>query len=158
MSLPPGAMVDYFSARGDPFARLFAALRDCTPVPVRILVLPYYPQAYYFAERPFAGKMLYATPGGYADAYFQTLQIEALEQNPPAVVLWATEVVFDRDPERAPVRIHARIFDYLSSSFEQPAAIGPFSVFVPRSETEPPAPGVAGCVREAIGPGANSPW
>lgn len=138
MTLPRSDMLAHLSPKeGQNFlADLFANLRDCTPPDARILVFPYYGQAYYFAERPFAGKLLIAHAGYFSSTDFQVRQIEALRRQKPAIILWDTSVIFDRDPERMPIRTHSLIFEYVRSNYERKPDMDSFSVFVPKEDPE----------------------
>jgi hypothetical protein len=78
---------DAWPAGGSAKYRIVRYVRECTPASEPLLVLWFAPEFYYYADRPFAGRMGAYMNGYYASDANQRRNLAALERDRPAVAI-----------------------------------------------------------------------
>jgi hypothetical protein len=117
------------SAQG---AAVLAATR-MTTARERILVFPFAPQVYFFAERLMAGDTLLVAPGYFDQPRFEERIVASLRRDRPKLVMWDTELAFDGLPKRNAIFTHATVYRFVTENFQRVGEAGSFALFVDRT-------------------------
>ena len=99
----------------------------------RILVFPFAPQVYLFAERLMAGDTLLVAPGYFDQPRFEERIVASLLRDRPKLVLWDTDLAFDGLPERNAVSTHSMVYRFVTENFQRVGEAGSFTLFVDRT-------------------------
>jgi len=113
---------DAWAATGSAEYRVVRYIRECTARREPLLVLSPAPQVYYYADRPFAGRMGWYMEGYYSSDFNQHQNAAALEQDRPAIA------IIDAGRESKDLATHPSALAYLARNYHQvgelPAADG----------------------------------
>lgn len=113
-------------------AAVLAAARMTTP-DERIVVFPFAPQVYFFAERLMAGDTLAIAPGYFDQPRFQQRIVASLRRDLPKLVMWDTAMGFDGLTERKPISTHALVYHFVTEHYRPVGQAGPFTLFAGRA-------------------------
>jgi hypothetical protein len=104
---------DAWAARGSAEYRIVRYVRDCTDPREPLLVLSPAPQLYYYADRPFAGRMGWYMEGYYSSELNQRENATALAEDRPPVA------IIDAGRELSDLATHPSALTYLTRSYHQ---------------------------------------
>lgn len=104
---------DAWPAGGSARYRIVRYVRECTGPREPLLVLWFAPELYYYADRPFAGRL-----GAYMDGYYtsesnQTQNLAALQRDRPAVA------IMEAGREQTDLAGHPSALTYLATHYRQ---------------------------------------
>jgi hypothetical protein len=88
-------------------------VRECTGQHEPLLVLSPAPQDYYYADRPFAGRMGWYMEGYYSSDFNQRENAAALERDRPAIA------IIDAGRESKDLATHPAALAYLARNYHQ---------------------------------------
>jgi hypothetical protein len=93
--------------------RLFGYVASCTPDDAPLLVLWFAPEIYYYADRPFGGRLPFYSAGYWSTARHERANIARLEQDRPVIA------VTEKSRETNELQTHPALRAYLVSSYGQ---------------------------------------
>jgi len=104
---------DAWPAGGSAKYRVVKYVRECTNANEPLLVLWFAPELYYYADRPFAGRM-----GAYMDGFYTSdtnrrQNIAALERDRPAVA------ILEAGREQTDLATHPSVLAYLAANYHE---------------------------------------
>ena len=100
-------------AGGSAKYRIVRYVRECTPPDEPLLVLWFAPEFYYYADRPFAGRMGAYMNGYYTSENNQRRNIAALERDRPAVA------IMEAGREKTDLATHQAVLAYLARDYHE---------------------------------------
>ncbi|MGH9237779.1 MAG: hypothetical protein ACRD3G_07035 [Vicinamibacterales bacterium] len=103
---------DAWQAAGSPQYRVVRYVRTCTAPEEPLLVLWFAPELYYYADRPFAGRLGFYIKGYFTLEEEQRRNIESLERDRP------TLVIIEAGREEIDLPSHPRVLAYLRASYD----------------------------------------
>lgn len=104
---------DAWAATGSAEYRVVRYVRECTGEREPLLVLSPAPQIYYYADRPFAGRMGWYMEGYYSSEFNQRENAAALERDRPAIA------IIDAGRESKDLATHPAALAYLARNYHQ---------------------------------------
>jgi hypothetical protein len=104
---------DAWAATGSAEYRVVRYIRECTTRQEPLLVLSPAPQVYYYADRPFAGRMGWYMEGYYNSDFNQRQNAAALEHDRPAIA------IVDAGRESKDLATHPAALAYLARNYHQ---------------------------------------
>ena len=103
---------DAWPARGSAKYRIVKYVRECTGPSEPLLVLWFAPEYYYYADRPFAGRMVYMS-GFYTSDTNQRQNIAALERDRPAIA------ILEAGRDRTDLAGHPSVLAFLAKNYHE---------------------------------------
>ena len=126
---------DAWAAVGSAEYRVVRYVRECTGQREPLLVLSPAPQIYYYANRPFAGRMGWYMEGYYSSEFNQRENAAALERDRPALA------IIDAGREAKDLATHPAALAYLARNYHQlgelPGADGTVLRVLGRNDRQP---------------------
>ena len=126
---------DAWPAGGSARHRIVQYVRECTRPRDPLLVLWFAPEFYYYADRPFAGRMGAYMRGYYTSEINQRLNVAALERDRPAVA------IMEAGRELTDMATHPAVLAYLAANYHElgtlPATDGTAIRVFGRSDRQP---------------------
>ena len=104
---------DAWPAGGSARYRIVQYVRECTGPREPLLVLWFAPEFYYYADRPFAGRMGAYMKGYYTSEVNQRLNVAALERDRPAVA------IMEAGRELTDMATHPAVLAYLAANYHE---------------------------------------
>ena len=104
---------DAWPAGGSARYRVVQYVRECTGPREPLLVLWFAPEFYYYADRPFAGRMGAYMKGYYTSEVNQRLNAAALERDRPAVA------IMEAGRELTDMATHPAVLAYLAANYHE---------------------------------------
>lgn len=104
---------DAWAATGSAEYRVVRYIRECSGQREPLLVLSPTPQIYYYADRPFAGRMGWYMEGYYSSDFNQRKNAAALDQDRPAIA------IIDAGRESKDLATHPAALAYLARNYHQ---------------------------------------
>jgi len=104
---------DAWPAGGSAKYRVVKYVRECTDANEPLLVLWFAPELYYYADRPFAGRMGAYMNGFYTSDTNRRQNIAALERDRPAVA------ILEAGREQTDLATHPSVLAYLAANYHE---------------------------------------
>jgi hypothetical protein len=104
---------DAWPAGGSAKYRIVRYVRDCTGPREPLLVLWFAPEYYYYADRPFAGRLGAYMQGYYTSETTQRKNVAALERDRPAVA------IMEAGRELTDLATHPSVLAYVAANYHE---------------------------------------
>jgi hypothetical protein len=110
-------------------ANIANELNRCTSENDRILVYPYDPQLYFFADRGFGGRLRILAPGEFSSNYYQRETIKSIKKDKVSLILWDESFAYDSKEERNSTITHSLIHEFIREHYHAAGKLDKFSVY-----------------------------
>lgn len=116
-------------------AKIPDELNRCSSEDERIIVYPFDPQIYYFANRGFGSKLRILAPGEYNSEYYQLQIIDSIQSHRVSFILWDEKYTYDKEEDRNSTLTHSILHKFVQTHYYSAGKLGRFSVYTPNPST-----------------------